>query len=104
MSICLGKIMQADMNSNDMSPSLELDIDIINHWGQCYMKFNEVNSFKILNEIGDLDTMVNDSYKKLEGIEILMLEHPKGGTWAPIAIKKEEDSEWIYKEDLYGLE
>lgn len=78
-----------------------IEIKLIDHWGECCMVFSEKDSYIVLEQIGDQLDPIKDPNSLLDK-EVLLLDHPKGGTLAPIALKKDLKDEWIYKEKYYG--
>lgn len=95
-----GRIISTGFDENKIPPKLRIEINIIDHWGQCLMTFNEKDSYMILEKIGDQSDPIKDP-KSLLDKEVLLLDHPKGGTLAPIALKKDLKDDWIYKEKYY---
>lgn len=88
-----GKVLLCNvvLDEEKMNFIIEMEIDLIDTWGQCYMRFDPSTSILIA------EVLCEGNPKKLVGEELRLLSHPKGGTYAPIAISKGMLSQWFYK-------
>jgi len=94
-----GTIIKAQgiLDDEEMNIILELEIKL-EEWGQCCMEFSPENSIKLIQILNTVN--VSWQRKKIDNLlnqRVKLLRHPKGGTYAPIAISQGSLTCWIYK-------
>ena len=93
-----GEILRSsgELDDEEMNIILWLEIDLLDSWGQCMITFSPENSVKVLQTLKEPDEFAI-TINKLKGKRVQLLEHPKGGTLAPIAIACPGSNQWIFK-------
>jgi len=88
-----GEIIWADcrLDDQEIDPVLEIEIKL-DEGLECMLTFESSKIPTILEMISK-----NKSVKSLEGERVKLMPHPRGGTWAPIAISKGLLNQWVYK-------
>lgn len=91
-----GKVIECKciLNEEKTNFVIEMEIEALDSWGNCYMSFDPSTSILVAEALCD------GNPKNLIGETIRLLPHPKGGTYAPIAISKGMLSQWFYKDSI----
>lgn len=86
------------LDDEEMNIILELEIRL-EEWGNCYMIFSPENSIKAIQLLVPVSKKwwQKKYVSELLGQQVKLLSHPKGGTYAPIAISQGLVKTWIYK-------
>lgn len=95
-----GEIIKVQGMLDDEEINIVLGIEVnLESWGQCWMEFSPENSIKLIQLLNP----ISGSYYQIKTIDNLLkqkvklMKHPKGGTYAPIAISQGLLDDWVFK-------
>lgn len=100
MKVEYGEIIKVIGALDDEEMNIVLSVEInLESWGQCMMEFSPENSIKLIQLLNPLGRgyYQKKTIGKLLGQKVKLMKHPKGGTYAPIAISQGLLTDWVFK-------